>query len=466
MKKLHWTILRSLPGPFLAALGTLMFLLLLQFLITYMKDLVGRDLPLGVIIELVSYSLAYMVSLAVPMSLLIATLLVFGRIAEEQTYAVAKSAGISLLRLTWPVMLVGLIMFGGMSYFNAVMLPEANHRMRALWQDIRVSRPGFELEPGVFFDGLDGYAIRVDDMDSDGNVMRGVVIFDSAGSGDGTIVAREGQLSSRDAFTLEMTLRDGEIHRLVQVREDRGRVPRYERIAFSQHRLSFDVSDLIFERTGTEGASRTGRTMRADQLRTAFDSIDASAMMRLDDLARRVQQLIKEKPSDTPLRVVEIEEDDDPIAIQSEMLASLPASDQHVILTTALQRARAVRAEVETTTSTIRWESLRADRFRVEYYKKYSMALACVVFIIVGIPLGLMVRRRGYGWALVAAVGVFLFYWITLVQGEKLADRAVITPWVGIWTANIVGGIFAILFFLRESRLPAGLPGLSRKRKS
>src|SRR5690606_16840859 len=119
MKRLHRMILRNLPGPFLAAFGTLLFLLLMQFLINYLPELVGRGLPAGVVVELIAYSLAYMVVLAAPMAMLVATLLVFGRLAESQAYAVAKSAGISLLGLAWPVVLAGLVLAGAMSYFNS-----------------------------------------------------------------------------------------------------------------------------------------------------------------------------------------------------------------------------------------------------------------------------------------------------------------------------------------------------------
>jgi lipopolysaccharide export system permease protein len=508
MKKLHWMILRSLPGPFFAAFGTLVFLLLLQFLITYLKDLVGRGLPAGVIVELVSYSLAYMVSLAVPMSLLLATLIVFGRLAETQAYAVAKSAGISLPRLTWPALLVGAALVGVMAYFNSVMLPEANHRMRGLWHDIRTARPGFELEPGVFYDGLQGYTIRVEDAPGESNDLFGILIFDHSGGQNATIVATSGHLGTYGSDALEMTLRDGEIHRTSHVRDDRGRVERYETIAFSRHRLTFDISELAFERTGTAEATRTGRTMRAGQLAAAFDSIDAGADQRLIDLRGRVRQIMDRPPSDVTradtgrvttfaelaasgagltereVRHREAAVMDDPLGrfeqppagddetdadaplaptagdayeAQSAVLRGLEPAEQSQMLMAALQQARAARADIDATGSTVRWERLRADRFRVEYYKKFSMALACLVFVLVGIPLGLLVRRRGYGLAIVLAVGVFLFYWVMLVQGEKLADRGVIQPWIGIWAANIIGGVGALLFYLRESTEPAGI---------
>jgi lipopolysaccharide export system permease protein len=459
-------ILRSFPGPFVAALVTLVFLLLLQFLITHMKDIVGRGLPFGIIVELVSYSLAYMVSLAVPMSLLLATLIVFGRLAESQAYAVAKSSGISLLRLTWPVLAMGSVLVGGMSYYNSVTLPEANHRMRSLWHDIRTSRPAFDLEPGVFFEGLQGYSIRVADVPQESGELRGVLIFDHSGSGEATIVAERGVVSSDAAYALEMTLFDGEIHRVGHIRDQRGRVERYERVGFSQHRLSFDLSELNFERSATETTSRTGRTMRASQLAAEVDSLSRASAQRRDQLRQRVQVLVSSATPPSPAVPPEQQptaSDDPPLPTDSPLLAELDPEEQRAMLTLAVQRARMVRSEIDAAQSTLSWESLRADRYRVEYYKKFSMALACLIFAIVGIPIGLMARRRGYGTAIVAAVAVFLFYWIILVQGEKFADRDLIDPWIGIWSVNIIGGIIAIAWFARESREPASMFGLLRR---
>ena len=130
-------------------------------------QLVGRGLPVVAVAELIAYSLAYMVTLAVPMAWLIALQAAFGRMAESRGYLVAKSAGVSLVRLAWPALVVGLLLTTAMTYFNNEMLPEANHRMNGLWADIRVSRPGFALTPGEFYTDVSGYAIRADAIPTD-----------------------------------------------------------------------------------------------------------------------------------------------------------------------------------------------------------------------------------------------------------------------------------------------------------
>ena len=230
IKRLHRTLLLALPLPFVAAFGTLMFLLLMQFLIRYLPELVGRGLPVGAMAELVGYNLAYMVTLAVPMAWLIAQLAAFGRLSESRGYLVARSAGISLVRLAWPVFVVGALLTAAMGVFNNELLPEANYRMNGLWRDIRVSRPGFALTAGTFYTGVDGYAIRADSIPpGDSGVLLGVTVYEtrSEGGGDAILTARQARLQSQyGGQRLTMLLEDGEVQPPRRLRPEPLRAPR------------------------------------------------------------------------------------------------------------------------------------------------------------------------------------------------------------------------------------------------
>jgi lipopolysaccharide export system permease protein len=479
-------LLKSLPGPFFAAFGTLLFLLLMQFLINYLPELVGRGLPFGVIAELIAYSLAYMVVLAVPMAVLVATLLAFARLAETQAYAVAKSAGISLLGLAWPVLLASVCVAGAMAFFNGDVLPEANYRMKGLWQDIREKKPGFELEPGVFYDGIQGYAIRVSDAPAASNTLGEVLIFDASEPGEqATITAERGELAAPPGGSaLEMTLYDGEIHRVTSVRNGGDRSERYERVRFERHRLRLDLSDLDWERRGAETASRSDRTMPTSQMVQLVDSLDANARARIETLRERLAALghtAWDDPASPPsaghaltnftggphlLSAARPDSSsaraDTASAAARPLLAGLPGASRAAVYDVAAQRMRTTKSDLDAAQNALRWERQRADRYRVEIYKKYSMAVACVVFVLIGIPLGLSVRRGGLGVVGVLAVGIFLFYWVTLVQGEKLADRGLLEPAVGMWAANVLIGGLGLYFLARETRDPASRDPLKR----
>lgn len=490
--------------PFLAAFGTLLFLLLMQFLIRYLPDLVGRGLPFWVMAELVAYSLAYMVTLAVPMAWLIALLAAFGRLSESRAYLVIKSAGISLRRLAWPVFAVGFLLTLGMGYFNNVMLPEANHRLNTLWRDVRVSRPGFALEPGVFYTGLDGYAIRAATIPPDSSgLLLGVTVFhDDHSGGDALLTAERARLQTQGGGQrLTMLLQNGEVH----VREP-GRTDRYRQLRFRQHRLALDLSDLTFERRDDREGPRTDRTMRTTDMIAVVDSLERVAAARDDSVRARAIRAGRAQGRRVPRNRDDVRSRDDPPpppeltasldsapsedassddATQPPLLRSQPPRDEPpsppptgsadttradsryaalhglsasaaaAVADLALNRTRDLKREAESAASATDWERQRADRYRVEIYKKNSIALACLVFVLIGVPLGLSISRAGVGLVAALAVGIFLFYWITLVQGEKLADRGLLPPWLGMWAANVIVGALGVYLFARESRDPA-----------
>lgn len=455
MKRLHQTILKALPLPFFAAFGTLMFLLLMQFLIRYLPELVGRGLPFGALIELIAYSLAYMVTLAVPMAWLIALIAAFGKLSESRAYLVVKSSGISLAQLVWPAIIVAAMLTAGLAYFNNVMLPEANYRMAGLWRDIRFSQPEFELEPGVYYTGLDGYAIRAEHIPPDSTgYLQEVTVFDNSAPGNHTIlIAEEARLeTTHGGRRLEMRLDSGELHRRNTQKRDS---EQYERLSFQTHRMAFDISDLMFERSDSLSAGRSDRTMRTSEMIAIVDSLERNVANRQEDLAQALSQLgtssLAISPSLAPDTVSA-----DTVLFDSPhpALNELTALQRTMVYDQAIRDVRNLRAEADAAANAIRWERQRADRYRVEIYKKNSIALACLIFVLIGVPLGLAVTRGGVGLIATLAVVVFLFYWITLVQGEKLADRGMLPPWLGMWAANVVVGVLGLYLMFRENRDP------------
>ncbi len=461
MKRIHWMVLRMLPGPFLGWLGTLMFLLIMQFLIHHLPDIAGKGLPVWVIGELLSYSLAYMLVLAVPMAILLATLMTFGQLAESNTYAVIKSSGVSFLQLVWPTLVAGLLVAAGMTYFNNIVLPEANFRAKNLWRDIHVKQPGFELRPGVFYDGLSDYSILVEDLEGASNALGDITIYDYTEGSHRTAVikAERGHLEATDGGArIELVLEDGEVHRLLA---SAGAEPRYERLQFERHRLTLTLSDFNFERSELRAAYRSDRTTPTPAMRAYVDSLRAVIRAERDTLRARVLEHLTPPPpeaaQETATRIPQAaypagERAETTAAVPKRpVLAGLTASQQQRAYGVAMQDARAARTLVENVQRDLSWKVRRADSYQVEIYKKYSIALACLLFVLIGAPLGLLIRRGGLGAVGVLALGIFMFYWITLVQGEKLADRGFLAPWVGMWIANIVGLAAALWLFVSAS---------------
>lgn len=459
MKLFHRMILRALPGPFFGWLGTLMFLLLMQFLIRYLPDITGRGLPVSLIVELVAYNLAYMVVLAVPMSALLAALMAFGRLAESRAYLVIKNSGVSLVQLLWPALFAGLVLTAAMAYFNNVILPESNFRARNLWQDIRSKRPDFELQPGIFYDGLNEYSILIKDRLPESNELSDILIYDytDGAQRSAVIKARRGWLNPYGTY-VDLILENGEVH---QLKPGGGVKESYERLRFYRYRLRLDLSDFTFERSDPREGYRSDRTTPTADMIRFVDSLETSIAQQKDKLRRVGLSLVADAAgppllTDFAAPLAEPAELDTlPLPIQRVALAGLSRIQGRTLYDYALEGARKSRTRIEDLNRTIGWETERANRYRVEIHKKYSIALACLIFMLIGAPLGLSIRRGGLGTVGGLAITIFLFYWITLVQGEKLADRNLLEPWVGMWIANIimaVVGLWLIIYVALDLR--------------
>ncbi len=459
-------ILKQLPGPFMGWLLLLMFILLMQFLIKFLPDLIGRDLPLGLILELIAYNLAYMIVLAIPMSSLLATLMVFGSLAESRTWVVIRNCGITLWSLTWPVLAAAALLSGGMTYFNNVLLPESNFRALNMWQTIRDARPGFELEPGVFYQEISEYSILVGRRES--NLLYDILIYDyTYGIANGAMIrADRGELVPRGKF-LDLILLGGEMHRLFRPPRDQSN-ERYEKLTFERFQLRLDLSELGFQIRAERDGYRSDRSTPTDQMFVIVDSLKRRYTDQISKLHGNVPTLLTH---DTLMSVTAMDlpatnsmswNHDE--SISTFALSGNPKSDaaaQRVTLNgltqdemrRTYQRARSyaqdVRSSVTTMGRNIQHTQTTINRYQVEIHKKYSISIACFIFVLIGIPLGLSIQRGGLGIACLVAVGIFIFYWVTLVQGEKLADRELLSPWIGMWCANILISVASIWLFIR-----------------
>jgi len=463
MKRLHWIILRRLPGPFFGWLGTLMFLLLMQFLIRWLPEIAGKGIPIPVIVELIVYNLAYMLVLAVPMSVLLAALMTFGGLAESQYYAVIKSTGISFAQLVWPAMVAALLVTGAMLYFNNIMLPEANHRARYLWSDIRSKRPGFDLQPGVFYSGIDDYSILVQDRPEGTNRLHDVTIYDytEGRRRQAVIRADSGRIDpDSTAASLTLLLYNGEMHRRLPSRTSEDE--QYEQLRFSRHRLRLDLSEFVFKRSRPRDGARSDRTMRTSTMINVVDSLRTEIDTATQHLYDETRGYLAPDTSRSDLRSSSLAAYrqagvNDTIVWDTPYAAleNLTGRQQKAVVQEASHMVRAAKSEIGDAQRTITWKQKRVQRYQVEIYKKFSIAIACLVFMLIGAPLGLSIRRGGLATIGAVALGIFMFYWVTLVQGEKLADRGLLPPWVGMWIANvlsILGGTWLVVYVVKDLR--------------
>jgi lipopolysaccharide export system permease protein len=426
-------ILRAHFAPFIGSFLVLMFLFVLQFMMKFMDQLAGKGLSAAVIVELMVLNLAWIVVLAVPMAVLVATLMAFGTLSANSEITAMKASGVSLYRMMFPVLIVSGLLTYLMVEFDNKVLPEANHRLKTLTMDIRRKKPTFTLVPGQFSQDIPGYSMLVRKTFAESNNLEGVIIYDYTNPNKNVVItAKRGVLSfSSDYRRLIMDLYDGEIHELTTTDNMSYRIIQFQRQVLTTQAEGFD-----FERSGENTFTRGNRELSAGEMLYIVDSLQTqanAARSRIDALTDGLQQKLFKGS----------------IAKESTSYASWRAIEPFTNITSQLMM---LRNALDGEHANLSYIDRTMKQYWVEIHKKYSIPVACFVFVLVGAPLGVMSRRGGFGVAASLSLGFFLLYWASLIGGEKLADREFIEPWLGMWIANIVIGALGIILTYRIAK--------------
>ncbi|MEX1139076.1 MAG: LptF/LptG family permease [Bacteroidota bacterium] len=424
-------ILRAHAVPFVFSAIILMAIFLLQFIMKFMDQLVGKGLSAGVIVEVIVLNLAWMVVLAIPMSVLVATLMAFGNLSSANEVTAMRASGVSLYRMMAPAVLGSLVVCYLLLRFNNDILPDANHKAATLSRDIQRKKPTLSIVPGLFSQDITGYTILARKTFEESNDLEGVTIFDNTRPDVmATVTAHRGIVSfSPDYTKLIMDLFDGEIHELEFPAQTQ-----YRKIRFQRHRIAMNADGFDFQRSQESAFQRGDRELSAEDMVHRVDSLRALRVKQEELVLQRLRselQNIFEGPSNAP----------DP-------LVSRPGYPR----LTALSRITVLKNSIEGQAHYIK-EYRRVEReYLVEIHKKYAIPAACVIFVLIGAPLGIMARRGTFGVAASLSLGFFLLYWACLIGGEKLADRGLLEPWIGMWIANIGLGILGLYLTIRTAR--------------
>ncbi len=389
--------------------------------------LVGKGLSAWVIIQLVTYSLAWMVVLVVPMSVLIATLMAFGSMSQNNEISILKATGVSLYRMMIPPLVASVFIALFLVHFNNNIYPDANHALRILLEDISRKKPTLSLVPGVFSQEIPNYSILVRDIDQNTNQLKDITIYDYSRQPKVDIVtASTGKIYfSQNQKKLILDLNNGEIHETDNTQKNS-----YEKLQFKRHKIAMPADQFTFEQSGP-GGQRGDRELGAPQLKALADSIAKIQSTYISDYDKRIKSLISNKNL-SPL--------------------SENNSPGKFVYIRAQQKIRADENTMNDILFRLDFNDKEYDRYWVEIHKKYSLPFACIIFVLIGAPLGTMMRKGGFGMAAGMSLIFFLVYWAFLIGGEKLADRGLLSPLMGIWSANIFLGILGILLMIKSAR--------------
>lgn len=463
LNTLQRDILKRHVGPFLFSLVTILLLLLLQFLILHIDKLVGKGLDPWIILELISYQLAYMLVLAVPMSVLVATLMAYGRFSELSELTAIKAAGVTPLQLMKPVLVTATLLGVFLAWFSNSVLPEANFKARSLFLDIRMKKPAFDLQSNIFYDGIEGYIFLVREMSAQADTMFSVTIYqDATATRDHAIIKAEMGILSSDEhnYSLILDLFNGSVHRALP--DSRNTTKRFEESLFERQRIRFDLSDMAFSRTNPNVRRRDDRTMSAQAMQVVVDSLRLEKNREIDKLieSHPAISMLQLGPAHRPTREIQsIQTIFDPDSLITNArpysgpflaLHFLPDDESRQrVLQDAINSFRVIQTQITGVKTNTEWREERIAQFRVEIIKKIAIPFGCIVFVLIGAPLGMLTRKGNLGINVVISAVLFTYYWITIIQGEKLADRLIITPFTGMWFGNITLGILGLLLLVR-----------------
>jgi len=424
-------ILRNNLAPFLFSIFTLIFIFLFQFLMKFADRLVGKGLDTWVIIQLIMYNLAWMVVLVVPMAVLVATLMAFGSMSQNNEVTIMKSSGVSLYRMLSAPFLASILITYGLIVFNNDILPDANHMAKILMEDISRKKPTLSLESGVFSQEVSGYAILVREVDSESNKIKGITIYDYTNPSKVNIVtAAEGKLFfAQNQAKLIMDLTNGEIHE-----SNAGNTTLYRKVLFNHHKIAMNADQFSFQQS-TPGGQRGDRELSAQDMSVIVDSLN----LIKSDISSSLSVLISRYFSG------------DSLATPLPQIVSRPFSGQFYNQG-IIEKIRNIRNGILSEYVRLDYFEKEINKYFVEIHKKYSIPVACIVFIFLGAPLGVMTRKGGFGMAGSISLFFFLIYWASLIGGEKLADRAIISPFWGMWFANFLIAALGIILTLRVAK--------------
>lgn len=371
------------------------------------------------------------------MAVLIATLMTFGRLAEDNEITALRATGVSYFSMLWPALAFSILVAGPLIYFNNAVLPGMNHRARELSRDIYRKRPDINIEPGYFVDDLPDYSLIVDGKI--GDRFQDVRIFSKKRKPTQTFIqAKEGTfVTLGDAILLKLF--KGEIHEL-----DSENKENYRRIIFERHHINIPAEDLELQRRSAE--PMTDREMSVEMMQEKINFYQ-------DKINKTQQRIIKHfQSTDTDMTPPDSYEKASLLLTkrQEEIKNSTELNDKEQ--RSQIRRYRNLSQRVKGDYSLIKAYRKSINRFSVEIHKKFSLPVACIVFVLVGAPLGMITRKKGFVTAITFSFGFFLLYWVFLIVGEEFADRLLLSPVAAMWGPNAILGSVGIFLTIKATR--------------
>jgi lipopolysaccharide export system permease protein len=452
IKKLDILILRSFVGPFIATFFITLFVLILQFFWLWIDDFVGKGIDGPIIIKLVLYLSATLVPLALPLAVLLSSIMTFGNLGETFELVAIKSAGIGLLRFMRPLLITAILLSGLAFAFNNNVIPVANLKMRTLHTDIVNKKPAFDLKEGVFYTTIPGYAIKVGKKEKDDSTLVDVIIYEQApGLQDNFIVAQKGIMRvSADKRFLEFTLKDG--WRYEERGERMSTNSDFIRLGFKEYKKVLDLSSLQLNLTADSTYKNRYEMLSVRQLNKFVDSLEKKTKLAESRTINDMKTYLDfTKYLDSGWRKTPVQK-----TTAKAFIDLLPDSAKMVVFEQSNSYASSLRSTLEISAAEYNSQRKELRLYLIEWHNKFTMSIAVLVLFLIGAPLGSIVRKGGIGTPVVFAVIFFVIFFLLNNFGKKFVREDVLPPVAGIWLATMVLvpiGVFLTYKAMHDSQL-------------
>ena len=458
MKKLDLFILKSFIGPFFAILAITIFILVMQFLWLYIDELVGKGLELKVILEFLMWGSCQVLPLALPLATLLASMMTFGDMGEHYELTAMNSAGVSLARILLPATVASAIIAIGAFFIGDRLVPYSINHIFTMREDIGRTKSEIKIPVGTFYDGIEGYILRIDDRDKESGMMYGVMVYDHT-TEKGNLrltVADSGMMKmSKAKDYLTFQLYNGTNYQETNSRKYRDTSLALQRIHFARQEMVIPLENYAFQHSDSARYGEQVRSMSNEQLRHGRDSLAEKADEGAEKFMRELRSsyaLQWQSQLDSGWK----DPGKKPFDLEQEPAVWNDPEKKKQAYESALSNVH----QVQSTVLTQGMEAFEYSRLlrlsEVEIWKKYAQALACFILFFIGAPIGSLIRKGGLGTPAVVSILFFVLYWVVDISGTKLARDGATSPFIGDFISAFVLvpiGVFLTWMAIREKSL-------------
>ncbi len=462
LKNLHKLVIKSYVGPLVLTFFIAEFVLIMQFLFLYIGDLVGKGLEWYIIAELLTYASARLAQLALPLAILLASIMTFGNMGEHFELSAMKSAGISLQRIMKPLIIVSVVLSIGSFFFANYVIPYTNLKMGSLLYDISNKRPEMNIKPGVFSNDIPNFSIKIKDKSKTGKMMYGFMIYDHR-SHRGNVkvtLADSGFMEiTGDQKYMIITLFGGKSYEEMKDERPIERKRPENRTFFDKQVSVFKLEDMDMKRTNENLFRHSHHMQRLGQLEKSSDSLTKVLNRKSSQYVNHLSKSnyfkyeVKYHKSKDSLKYVKdsierfIPPDSLHVIVNIDSLyQTMDDRVKELVMRLALDNAKSTRKYISVNNDDFYARQKRINKHGIAWHNKFTLAFACLIFFFIGAPLGAIIRKGGFGLPFLVSITFFILYYVVSLMGRKFVEESVLLPWQGMWMSSLLTMPLGVLF--------------------